>query len=141
MDDLKRFFEDLRDTENFKDFIRSDRAYIYMIWDRYEFIPKMMLSDDCIVYFLEGTWFDSYSFAYLQFIKNDNGETRCITNLSRIKVPKNAVYYDIKDMTLFFEDEDGNRIADVFKFTINSSPYDMQVYCCEDGNTYDVSRN
>ena len=40
-----------------------------------------------------------------------------------------------------FEDEDGNRIADVFKFTINSSPYDMQVYCCEDGNTYDVSRN
>lgn len=141
LDDLKRFFEDLRDTENFKDFIRSDRAYIYMIWNRYEFIPKMMLSDDCIVYFLEGTWFDSYSFAYLQFIKNDNGETRCITNLSRIKVPKNAVYYDIKDMTLFFEDEDGNRIVDVFKFTINSSPYDMQVYCCEDGNTYDVSRN
>ena len=29
LDDLKRFFEDLRDTENFKDFIRSDRAYIY----------------------------------------------------------------------------------------------------------------
>ena len=120
------------------DYIRSNQSFIKSVW-HIGFIQDFVASDEMICYFLEDYWSTYDGTYYMSFYENYEGGTTCDYNLPWVDEPYGTVYFNIVGLTYIFEDDYGNELAKVYKFTIINFDT-IKVYCYEDNNTYTLYR-
>ncbi len=102
-----------------------------------EFVKKVLLSDECITYFMVGEWYTSDNKNSIEFYRNTNGNTSVSYNLPHPNV--SADYYDIANCVLQFYNDGNKFVANVYKFTfINADT--VNVYCYKNSQTYRLTR-
>ena len=120
------------------DYIRNNKSFIKSVW-HIGFIKDFVASDEMICYFLEDYWSTYDGTYYMSFYENYEGGTTCDYNLPWVDEPYGTVYFNIVGLTYIFEDDYGNELAKVYKFTIVDFDT-IKVYCYKDNNTYTLYR-
>lgn len=118
------------------DYIRNNREFLKSAWS-FGVVQDFLKSDDMICVFLEGNWRGGGY--YLKFTFQEGGGTYSQFDLPWVSKPKGTKYYDIEDMIYYWDDENGNHLAKVFRFTIIDFDT-IQVYCYKNNRAYKMTR-
>ncbi|MBE6686427.1 MAG: hypothetical protein E7591_04255 [Ruminococcaceae bacterium] len=104
------------------------------LW-QYENIRPALFTNGKIKYFMLGKW--SSGSEYIRFYINENGG---ISISYTLPVPEVAhSYYDVKEQTVVFLNENSEWVADVFKITFTGVD-SMNLYCFVNDKTYFLTR-
>ena len=131
-------FNALTSCSNYKDLFEKHSATIKKCWSL-PFIKNMAKEDDAILYFLKDRWTTWSGDYYLEFYENDSGSISSSYNLPWVAEPRGTKYYDIEDMVYYFDGDNNNHLAKVYRFEIED--YDtLKVFCYKNNRTYTVYR-
>ena len=119
-------------------FIRNNNKLLENLW-KVDFVKDFLQSDDMISYFLEGYWETSSGSYYMKFYESSGGGTSSSFNLPWVEKPYGTMYYDIEDLIYYWDDDNSNHLAKVFRFEIVSFNK-IKVYCYKNNQTYTVYR-
>ena len=120
------------------DYIRDNKTFLSSVWS-IDFVQDFLQSDDMITYFLEDYWTTYNGDYYLNFYENDDGNTTCSFNLPWVAEPAGTKYYDIEDLILYWDGDNNNHLAKVYRFEIVDFDT-IKVYCYKDNKTYTLYR-
>lgn len=136
---LVRLFDMINGEDVYYELFVTNPAFAEQCWSL-AIVQSMAASDAGITFFLRGYW--TGSGYYLRFYEDDPEQpygTYSQFDLPWVAKPKGTRYYDIEDLVYFWEDENYNRLANVFEFEIVDYNT-IRVYCYKDGNTYTMRR-
>ena len=136
---LKKLFNIL-DTygNNYEELCRENKDLMRQCWSL-PFVRNIAAHDDGILYFLEGSWTTYSGDYYLNFYQNDKGTTSCSYNLPWVAEPAGTKYYDIEDLILYWDGDNNNHLAKVYRLEIVDFDT-IKVYCYKNNRTYTLYR-
>lgn len=120
------------------EFVRGHKDILKDLWYM-PIVQNIVRNDQCIAEWLLGTWRTENGSYYLKFYQNDSGGISSQYTLPWIPAPKGAKYYDIRDLTFVFTDEDSNVLAEVYRFK-PLEPDKIEVYAFKNQKTYTLVR-
>lgn len=129
-DTLIQLFSAILNLERSKDI-----GYLYpkyqdvfeICWDLH-FVNELVTSDAFICFHLEDYWYNQTHYFELR-----DGQLR--TDLPFRGKPAGARGLAIKNQVLVWEDQNGNTLVEIFRFS-KVNPNSFYVYCCQNGETY-----
>lgn len=126
------------DNDLFYDLFLEKEDLLRELWGL-TFVQALAGDDWFITAFMEGYWTTYSGDYYLHFYEEEEDVMHCSYNLPWVEQPAGTKYYDIKDQTYIFIDEDYNQLAKVYRFDIID--YDtIQVLCYKNNRTYTLYR-
>lgn len=117
---------------------RENESLMRTCWSL-AFVQDLAEQDRVIIEFLTSYW--TGSGYYLHFYEDeDGGGTWCNYDLPMPSQPSGAKYYNIEDMTFYWDDKDLEHLKKVYRFEFVD--YDtIRVYCYKNNRTYTMYRN
>lgn len=126
------------DFGGYEELFRDNESLMRQCWSL-AFVQDLAKQDSAISYFLEGYWTTYSSDYYLNFYESDSGGTSSSFNLPWVAEPAGTKYYDIEDMIYYWDDDDSNHLAKVYRFEFVD--YDtIKVFCYKNNRTYTLYR-
>ena len=134
---LKLFNLLAKDWVGYEELFRDNETLMRQCWSL-AFVQDIAEQDEAISYFLEGYW--TGSGYYLNFYEyEEDGGTYSTFDLPWVYKPYGTKYYDIEDMIYYWDDDDSNHLAKVYRFEIVD--YDtIKVFCYKNNRTYTLYR-
>ena len=132
---LSKLFNAMNSNTVVSDII-DDKAFLESVWHM-ELVQSLVTSDDYAAEFLKGYW--SGEGYYIEFYDHEEVGIYSSFDAPWVAEPEGTKYYDIRNMTYIWINEDSEELAKVYKFIlldINT----MDVYCYSDGRTYHMTR-
>lgn len=126
------------DPEYPGEFAREHRDVLDALWEM-PMVQQIIQNDWCVTEWLLGTWRVENAWTYLQFTPVDDGAVNAKFSLPYVAKPAGTKYFNIKDLTFVWTDENDVTLAEVFRFKL-LAPDKMEVYCFRDGKTYTMIR-
>ena len=123
-------------SEAFVSEIIDDKTFLESVW-YIDFVQGLVTSDYYAADFLKGYW--SGEGYYIEFYDHEEGGIYSSFDAPWVAKPAGTKYYNIRNMTYIWFNEDSEELAKVYKFIlldINT----MDVYCYSDGRTYRMTR-
>lgn len=137
--ELKTLFTEF-DEDNPVVFLQEHRDILDTLWDA-PVVQNIVMNYYCFDEWLLGTWKTENKQYTLKF-ERDKSEPDIIystIDLLWVSEPAGTAHWDIKNMTYVWTDEDGNILAEVYRFKL-LEPDKIEVYAFKNQKTYTMIR-